>query len=67
MRSAKVSLLVGILMLGIFAWLVFWAGRQDTAFAQQPTVAIATVTGTPAGTMITVNMDQDHVNVRAGP
>ena len=35
--------------------------------AQQPTVAIPTVTGTPVGTYIRVNIDQDHVYVRRGP
>jgi uncharacterized protein YraI len=37
------------------------------AYAQQPTVAIATVTGTPTGAYIIVNADQDQVNVRTGP
>ena len=36
--------------------------------AQQPTVAIPTVTGTPEGVMATVLLDQeDPVNVRSGP
>ena len=35
--------------------------------AQQPTVAIPTVTGTPVGTYIRVNIDQDLVYVRRGP
>lgn len=34
---------------------------------QQPTVALATVTGTPVGVTIIVKMDQDHINVRSGP
>ncbi|MEX1143267.1 MAG: SH3 domain-containing protein [Anaerolineales bacterium] len=38
------------------------------AHAQQPTVAVATVTGTPIGPYITVNADQeDPINVRTGP
>jgi uncharacterized protein YraI len=36
-------------------------------FAQQPTVAIATVTGTPSGPTARVNADQDQINVRSGP
>lgn len=35
--------------------------------AQQPTGVIPTVTGTPPGPMVTVNLDQDFVNVRSGP
>lgn len=38
-----------------------------TASAQQPTVAIPTVTSSPFGTMVTVNQDQEQINVRAGP
>lgn len=38
-----------------------------TAHAQQPTVAIATVTGTPIGPYIVVNADQEQINVRSGP
>lgn len=34
---------------------------------QQPTVSIATVTGTPTGTIIRVNLDQLEINVRSGP
>jgi len=37
------------------------------AHAQQPTVAIATVTGTPIGSYIIVNADQEQINVRGGP
>ncbi|HEY6073676.1 MAG TPA: SH3 domain-containing protein, partial [Anaerolineales bacterium] len=37
--------------------------------AQQPTGSVPTVTGTPAGAYITVNMDanQPQINVRGGP
>lgn len=35
--------------------------------AQQPTLSIATVTGTPLGPFITVNPDNDQINVRNGP
>jgi len=38
-----------------------------TAHAQQPTVSIATVTGTPIGPYIVVNADQEQINVRSGP
>lgn len=35
--------------------------------AQQPTGSVPTVTGTPRGPYITVNLDVDFVNVRSGP
>ncbi len=35
---------------------------------QQPTITLPTVTGTPAGVMVVVNLDQpDPINVRSGP
>ncbi|NOY98897.1 MAG: hypothetical protein GXP40_06815 [Chloroflexi bacterium] len=40
---------------------------QGDVMAQQPTGSVPTVTGTPAGPFITVNLDQDFVNVRSGP
>jgi hypothetical protein len=38
-----------------------------TVQAQQPTGSIPTVTGTPMGPYITVNLDLDFINVRSGP
>ena len=35
--------------------------------AQQPTVDIPTVTGSPSGPVAVVNPDQDQINVRSGP
>jgi uncharacterized protein YraI len=35
--------------------------------AQQPTVAIPTVTGTPTGPLVRVNADNDFIRVRSGP
>jgi hypothetical protein len=35
--------------------------------AQQPTGSVPTVTGTPRGPYVTVNLDVDFVNVRSGP
>jgi uncharacterized protein YraI len=35
--------------------------------AQQPTVAIATVTGTAIGPFLVVNLENEQVNVRSGP
>lgn len=47
--------------------LSFPGPARATGHAQQPTVAIATVTSTPSGPSIFVNPDQEQINVRAGP
>lgn len=46
---------------------IFLLPTTQTAFAQQPTGSVPTVTGTPAGPYITVNLDLDFANVRSGP
>jgi hypothetical protein len=55
------------LALGIFLLNLLAPTRQMPVLAQQPTGSIPTVTGTPVGPFITVNLDQDFVNVRSGP
>jgi uncharacterized protein YraI len=40
---------------------------EASGFPQQPTVMIATVTGTPIGPAVTVKSDQEQINVRSGP
>ena len=58
-----------ILLLG--ASLLFLLGNapfgQAGDIAQQPTGSIATVTSTLSGPSVTVNADQDQINVRSGP
>lgn len=48
-----------------------WLATGPSAYAdlpaQQPTVAIPTVTGSPSGPIAVVNPDQDQINVRSGP
>lgn len=67
MRRYQVRLLVGLLLVGTFAWLGITSSVRMNVLAQQPTVAIATVTSSPFGPMVTVNQDQEQINVRAGP
>jgi hypothetical protein len=67
MRHNKVKLLVVVLLLGIISWLGLTSTVSMDASAQQPTVAIPTVTGTKSGPIITVNQDYEQINVRAGP
>jgi len=42
-------------------------GVKAGALAQIPTVSIPTVTSSPIGALAIVRMDQDQINVRAGP
>ena len=55
--------------------IIFYAGiglvvsgnARAERLAQQPTVSIPTVTGSPSGPVAQVNADQDQINVRSGP
>jgi hypothetical protein len=55
------GVVLGITFLGLFN------STQPLALAQQPTGSIATVTGTPAGPVITVDQSIPHIRVFAGP
>jgi hypothetical protein len=61
----KISLWT-LVLVGIVGML-FASPAPGRVQAQQPTGAIPTVTGTPSGAIVTVNLDQDFVNVRSGP
>jgi len=67
MHQYKVRLLIVILLIGGCSWLGLTSTVRLEAAAQQPTVAIPTVTSSPFGPMATVNQDQEQINVRAGP
>ena len=67
MRQYKTRLLMVILLVGIFSLFGLTSTVRLNAYAQQPTVAIPTVTSSPFGPMATVNLDQEQINVRAGP
>jgi hypothetical protein len=56
-----VVVIAGITVLGLFA------PGNPPALAQQPTGSIATVTGTPAGPVITVDQSIPNIRVFAGP
>ena len=56
-----ILLVCGAVFIGLALNVNHWAA------AQQPTVAIPTVTSSPFGPMVTVNSDQVQINVRAGP
>jgi uncharacterized protein YraI len=67
MPYIKSKLFFVFLLIGVFCWLGFTSTVQHYAIAQQPTVSMPTVTSSPFGTMVTVNLDQEQINVRAGP
>ncbi len=67
MRKINIRFVV-LLILMIMGLLLSSLSLGDpTVHAQQPTVAVATVTGTPEGPTARVNSDQDQINVRSGP
>ena len=63
--SFRVKLFSSFVLIGL---LLSLPGIETiTAYAQQPTGSIATVTGTLIGLFLMVNADQDQINVRGGP
>ncbi len=67
MQQHKVKLLFASLLLSGLAFFGLTFASHMNAAAQQPTVAIPTVTSSPFGPMATVNQDQEQINVRGGP
>lgn len=63
--SHRIMCVVLLSILG--GMLTFGSPSGVPVYAQQPTGSIPTVTGTPRGPYITVNLDVDFVNVRSGP
>lgn len=56
-----------LVLAGLLALLAAPLAASAAPPEQQPTVSIATVTGTPVGAYIIVDPSQPHVNVRSGP
>lgn len=65
MKNLRLILLSSLISMLLF--LIFQDSGSIQVYAQQPTVSIATVTGTPIGSYIIVNADQEQINVRGGP
>lgn len=67
MRKIKFGIFITLL----FGWMViaFYSPLQPSAFAQQPTGSVATVTGTPAGASVALYLDENRPqeNVYSGP
>ena len=67
MKFLRYLFLVGCIALALLLLAVQTQAGQADSVGQIPTVAIATVTGTPAGAIAIVTMEQDQINVRGGP
>ncbi len=68
MRKLQIILSIIILGSGLALFLAETSLVQASDSYQQPTVAIATVTGTPKGPIAIVYSDpEDQINVRSGP
>lgn len=67
MRKFTIRLIVLPIMIFIGLLIGSLSIGSTDVHAQQPTVSIATVTGTPEGPIARVNSDQEQVNVRSGP
>lgn len=66
MKKRAVPIFVVIFLLSFLIPLI--RSKPERVAAQQPTVAIPTVTGTPSGVMAIVRLDQEeNPNVRSGP
>lgn len=63
--ALRASLSFSLMLLGIGFFSI--GPLTSSAYAQQPTVAIATVTGTPIGPYVVVDTSQEQINVRSGP
>ena len=60
-------LIVALVVIGAGALSLVFAPSQTRVAAQQPTGSIPTVTGTPTGMIVRVNLDLEIVNVYSGP
>lgn len=60
-------LLVAFLTMGFGVLSLIAMSPKTSVIAQQPTGSIATVTGTPTGMIVRVNLDLEIVNVYSGP
>lgn len=65
-KSGK-RLLVALLAIGTGVFSLLFTPPQVSVVAQQPTGSVPTVTGTPTGMIVRVNLDLEIVNVYSGP
>ncbi len=63
----KIRLAASVWLLILAAALAFPLHHPSPVRAQQPTGSVPTVTGTPSGMIVSVNLDIEIINVYAGP
>lgn len=64
-NKVKLIVVVSALFAGMIG--LFYSPAPSPAHAQQPTGSIPTVTGTPSGMIVAVNLDIETVTVYSGP
>lgn len=67
MKKHLIRILASSILIVFGLSLISLAASPAVAHAQQPTVAVPTVTSTAIGAYIIVNTDQEQINVRSGP
>jgi hypothetical protein len=67
MIARKIRLLACLFFMFAGMLLAFYPSVKFSAFAQQPTGSIPTVTGTPSGAIVGVFLDLLQINVYSGP
>jgi hypothetical protein len=65
LHKLRLLIIISLFLAGIAS--VFYNPGVLSVLAQQPTGSIPTVTGTPSGMIVAVNLDLEIVNVYSGP
>jgi len=65
--TRKISFFVFLMLMLGGMLLTFYAPLQPSAFAQQPTGSVPTVTGTPQGVIVALYLDRPQEDVYSGP
>jgi hypothetical protein len=68
--SKQISVIIASTLIFLCGLVLITSSHHPVAAApdaQLPTVDIPTVTSSPMGPFVTVNLDQDQINVRSGP
>jgi uncharacterized protein YraI len=65
-RRLKIAILMTAVCAGILLGIPL-SGDNDRVYAQQPTGSVATVTGTPPGAVVRVDLSLEQIEVYAGP
>jgi len=67
MKTRYVKVLICFLLISVVVYGLLFSPNELTVHAQQPTGSIPTVTGTPPGMIVSVNLDIETIEVYSGP